>query len=616
MMAADERSSSKEYFSSPIRDNDILRKIRARLTDAGIDAFMLSTGDAHQSEYVSAHDTLLEYASGFTGSSASIVITQKQALLWTDGRYFLQATQELSEDWTLMRMLEPGVPELVDWLAAQPEVYIVGVDSALVSAAQARRLQTAIGPNKELRALHDNPVALVWGMLRPAAPCEPVRVHDISLAGVRYQDKVVLVQEDLKAAGADVLVVSMLDEIAWLLNLRGSDIAFNPVAVAYAAVTLSGAALFIDAAKLSDATRLHLSDVAIRPYEEVEIFLRTQATAGRKVWVDEAQLNWRLAALTGPSAVLKPSPIALRKSVKNEAELNGIREAHKRDGAALTAFLAWLDGAVKSGQSVSEHDVALKIEEFRGRMPMHRGPSFATIAGYGANGAIIHYKPKEQGSAQLGTDAMFLLDSGAQYLDGTTDVTRTLHFGQPTAQEKECYTLVLKGHIALARLVFPEGTLGSRFDSVCRQPLWAAGLDYNHGTGHGVGAFLNVHEGPQGIGFRKRDTEAGFTVGMTTSNEPGYYLEGSFGVRIETVCITAPHTFDNMHKPLKRFCELETVTLAPIQTRGLIDKTLLNAEEVTWVNAYHARVRATLEPLMQQYFPDAVPYLIDQTTAI
>ena len=349
------------------------------------------------------------------------------------------------------------------------------------------------------------------------------------------------------------------------------------------------------------------------PYEDIEVFLIKQTSEGPVV-CDPLQLNWRLYAAIKSNVIEKPSPITLAKSKKNQSELNGIREAHIRDGAALTAFLNWLTITVKSGAKLTECDVVDKLEEFRGRMEKHVGPSFSTISGYASNGAIIHYKPEKDTCSTLGTDSLFLLDSGAQYLDGTTDVTRTLCFGTPSQHMKDCFTLVLKGHIALAKAVFPAGTLGSRLDCLARTPLWEFGLDFNHGTGHGVGAYLNVHEGPQGITFRKKDNEVGFYEGMTTSNEPGYYEEGNFGIRIENVCIVVPaNTPYNFND--KEFLTLQDVTMTPI-SKDLMNMSLLNESEKAWINKYHATVRQNVSPLIQQYFPEAMEYLIQETLAI
>jgi len=497
-----------------------LALLRARLVEAGLDALVVGSGDAHSSEYVAERDTRRAFISEFTGSAGTALITRDKALCWTDGRYFLQASLELSPAWTLMRSGDPGVPELNDWLLANmPDNSVVGVDGFLMTESQAGGICNVLkAKGISLKPTEDpNPVDYVWNTLgkQPAPPCAAVTVNSVH-AGQSHTDKIAVVQKKLRAtttaAGQSptCFVVSMLDEIVWLFNIRGADVSYNPVVMAYAVVTLTEAHLFVDETKISEAVRQHLGpDVVLHPYDAIEEFLRTTAaTPGSIVGVDPLQLNWRLCRAVGTSIHRMTSPLTLAKAIKNDRELDGIRSAHIRDGAALTAFLHWLETTVKAAPlSITEYDVAVKIEEFRKKAGQHVSPSFDTIAGYGSNGAIIHYKPEAKTAAAIGVESLFLLDSGAQYLDGTTDVTRTLHFGTPTQRMIDCYTMVLKGHIALARAIFPETTLGSRLDSLARTALWAAGLDYNHGTGHGVGAFLNVHEGPHGIGFRKRDNE-------------------------------------------------------------------------------------------------------------
>ncbi len=471
--------------------------------------------------------------------------------------------------------------------------------------------------NITLKALATNPIDEIWQEYgRPSAPKGAILCHDISLAGVSHSHKINNLQNELKAWGARAIVLSMLDEIMWLYNIRGSDVNYNPVAISYAVVTVDKAYLFVDAEKANEKVINHFEKhVEILPYDQIESFLAQESAVG-KVVCDPIQLNWKLyRAINSSNLVEKVSPITMLKSKKNDDELRGIRQAHVRDGVALTAFLHWLTNEMRNPDvNITEYDVTVKLEEFRSKMPGHVGPSFSTIAGYGTNGAIIHYKPEKNTAAKLGVDSLFLLDSGAQYNDGTTDVTRTLHFGTPTQRMMDCFTLVLLGHIAIAKVIFPEGTLGSRIDCLARVPLWQHGLDFLHGTGHGVGAFLNVHEGPQGIGFRKRDNEAGFTPGMTTSNEPGYYEDGAFGIRIENVCITVdtktPNNFNN-----RRYCCFDTITLAPIQTK-LINRGLMTPGDLEWVNNYHKQVRETLLPLMQTHFPESVDYLIEQTQPI
>lgn len=481
-----------------------LAVLRGILAGQGLDGLIVGSGDAHSSEYVAEKDLRRSFISEFTGSAGTALILTRAdaALMWTDGRYFLQATQELSPQWTLMKSGEPGVLEMPEWITSNmPANSMVGVDSSLMTEAQAKAL-TATLASKGITLTPTqlvNPIDAVWNTVgggTPAPPSAAVVVHDA--AGQSHESKIAAIQTKLRDTQATALVLSMLDEVVWLFNIRGADVEFNPVVLSYCVITLEGAHLFIDKSKLSEEVVRHLGPgVEVHPYESVEDFL---VGLGQTVAVDPAQLNWRLCRAIGPDKTLHmTSPVTLAKARKNETELAGIRAAHIRDGAALTAFLHWLEGTVKAKPgSITEFDVAVKIEEFRQQVPQHVSPSFSTIAGYGSNGAIIHYKPELATAAALGTDSLFLLDSGAQYLDGTTDVTRTLHFGEATPRMRDCYTMVLKGHIALARAVFPEGTLGSRIDALARMALWSQGLDYNHGTGHGVGAFLNVHEVHEG----------------------------------------------------------------------------------------------------------------------
>lgn len=589
--------------------------IRKQLIDLNVDAFIITSSDAHQSEYVHDSEMRRSFVSNFTGSAGTALVLNDKALLWTDGRYFLQASQELSSSWLLMKSGEPGVLEINDWLLDNLKPgQVVGVDAYLFPSSNAIALEKLLSSKGiVLKGVEYNPVDKIWNN-RPLGPNGIVNIHNIDLAGESHLSKISKIQSQLISWGASSIVISMLDEIMWLFNIRGSDISYNPVAICYAVLTTTKAYLFIDLAKITEQVKSHLGEIVnILPYESIDKFLVTQVNEGPVV-CDPLQLNWQLYTTIKSNIVEKTSPITLAKSKKNQLELNGIREAHIRDGAALTAFLNWLTITVKSGTKLSECDVVDKLEEFRGRMDKHVGPSFSTISGYGANGAIIHYKPEKDTCATLGTDSLFLLDSGAQYLDGTTDVTRTLCFGTPNQHMKDCFTLVLKGHIALAKAIFPEGTLGTRLDCLARTPLWAAGLDFNHGTGHGVGAYLNVHEGPQGITFRKKDNEIGFYEGMTTSNEPGYYEEGNFGIRIENVCIVVPaktsHQFNG-----RKFLTLEDVTMTPI-TKHLMNLDLLDDDEKAWINAYHAKVRENVSPLMQKYFPEAMDYLISETIAI
>ena len=602
-------------------------KLRASLARLRLDAFIVGSADAHQSEYVCDRDTRRAYLSDFTGSAGTALVLADKALLWTDGRYFLQASQELSDDWTLMRQGDTGVLELQPWLCKHlASGSRVGVDPYLMSTNQALALQTALNDKgMTLVPVEANPVDAQWAD-QPGFPCTAAIAMPLERHGKPHGEKISEVQNFLQENNADALCLSLLDEIAWLFNIRGSDVVCNPVLMAYAVVTSDAAHLFCDERKITEEVRQHLLSSTTEPtaavvhvhaYESAAAFITDLKAQGKRVGVDPAQLNWSIyRAAGGKEAPQLLCPVTMAKALKNDVELDGVRQAHVRDGVALTAFLHWLETAVQAApDSLSEYDVAVKLEEFRHAMPGHQYPSFDTIAGYGSNGAVIHYKPAQETALKLGTDSLFLLDSGGQYLDGTTDVTRTMHFGpEPTTRMIDCYTMVLKGHIALATVVFPEGTVGSRIDAVARMSLWQAGLDYNHGTGHGVGTFLNVHEGPQGIGFRKRENEAGFRIGMTTSNEPGYYEAGAFGIRIENVCITVdantPNNFGD-----KRYCTFETVTMTPISAK-LINRSMLTPTEIQWLNEYHANVRQKLLPGIRQYYPETEAWLIAETEAI
>ena len=480
---------SEEVVSAP---TNILRRLRELLAAAEIDAFIVGSADAHQSEYVSESESRRQFLSGFSGSAGTALVTQEEALLWTDGRYFLQASNELSSDWILMRQGDKGVPDMNDWLVQNlSRERTVGIDSSLMTATAAKCLENKLKTaGVRLIGVTENPVDKVWEQLgtKPSRPTAKVTMQSLDYAGISHQEKLSKVRETLTECSADGIILSMLDEVVWLYNIRGADVMYNPVAYSFAFVTHSSAVLFID---LNKVTEITLDGVEFRDYDEVDSFLKGQASEGKRVLADSNQLNWRLVQALGSCHVEKASPITLAKSLKNEAELKGIADAHLRDGTALTAFLAWLEDKVQNGDEITEYRAAEVLESFRAKMDKNVGLSFSTIAGYGPNGAIIHYRPDKETSAKIGTDSLFLLDSGGQYLDGTTDTTRTLHFGVPDEKMKRCYTLVLKGQIALSRAVFPEGTLGSRLDSLARMPLWSAGLDYNHGTGHGV---VSSHE--------------------------------------------------------------------------------------------------------------------------
>lgn len=604
--------------------------VRREMASLGVDALVVFSSDAHMSEYVHSRDEKRAFVSGFTGSAGTAVLTREAAALWTDGRYHLQALQQLDGDsWVLMRQGEEGVPTECEWLKRSLAAGAsVAFDPHCVSQTERARLEKELeGSSLVLSALERDIVADVWeGLGRPPFPLDPLKLHPERFAGRSASDKLRLIGERLDAldCGVGMMLVSALDEVAWLFNIRGSDIQYNPLCFAYAIVPSKAEAearglrpaLFVDPRKVPAAAMAQLEALCdVHGYGDAsDVLLARLGATDRKVLMDPSVTNAALvAAATTARCELRPSPIAIEKARKTAAEVEGLAAAHLRDGAALTAWFCWLEGAVAGGQQLTEVSVADKLREFRARNERFVDLSFATISATGANGAIIHYHPqKGTNDAPLGP-TMYLVDSGAQYEDGTTDVTRTFHFGEPTAHEKRCFTAVLQGTIALSAAVFPKGTEGSRLDSMARLPLWQLGLDYKHGTGHGVGAFLNVHEGPQAISFRKRRNEAGFEAGMTTSIEPGYYEEGGFGIRIENVVVTeeAPtmHRFDG-----RVFCRFRTLTLAPI-SRKLIDMALLSERERAWVDDYHREVREKLKPVMEAsgYGQEAISYLERET---
>ena len=567
-----------------------LAKLRAAMSDSGITAYFVPSGDPHQSEYVPECWNRRAWLSGFDGSAGDVLVTSKRAGLWTDGRYHLQAAEDLKGTGiTLFRAGEPGVESIEQHLGATlgPKD-VLGVDPRVVTESRMRSLATALeSVGARLELVDKNLVDAIWAD-QPALPRHPITLWPDAFAGETVRSKLRRVRKVMAEQGADAHLVTTLDAIAWLFNLRGTDVDFNPVAIAYALVTHDSAELFIDARKVPPAVAAKLQrSVRIRPYGQILKACRTLARAKQRVWIDPNSVNvWCIQALGASIRIRAPSPIGRMKAKKNTVELAGMRAAHHRDGIAMVRFLRWLEGAVAGGGQ-TEMSAATMLESFRAKGEHFRGLSFPTIAGYGPHGAIIHYRVDSSSDAPLQRKGLFLLDSGAQYLDGTTDITRTVLLGKrATRLEKDRYTRVLKGHIALATVRFPAGASGARLDTLARVALWQAGLDYGHGTGHGVGAYLNVHEGPQSISFGRGLGEP-LEPGNIQSNEPGYYEPGKFGIRIENLVevVEDPRASRNG----RPFLAFETLTLCPIDTR-LIEPTLLTSEERGWLNRYHARV--------------------------
>ncbi|KAL7905761.1 X-prolyl aminopeptidase [Trichoderma velutinum] len=584
-----------------------LAKLRALMKEHNVQVYVVPSEDSHSSEYIADCDARREFISGFTGSAGCAVITETAAALATDGRYFNQAAQQLDDNWTLLKQGLQDVPTWQEWAAEQSAGgKTVGVDSTLITGSAAKKLAEKIRKSggSDLVPLDVNLVDTVWGAERPARPQQRITVLSEKFAGKSVQGKLSDLISELEKKKSPGMFISMLDEVAWLFNLRGNDIPYNPVFFSYAVITPKGAALYVDESKLDEECREHLAkfDVAVKPYETFfrdaeqlhqQFVASTKGEESVKAgsFLMSNKGSWALKrALGGDTAVEEiRSPVGDSKAVKNETEMEGMRACHIRDGAALIEYFAWLEDQLINKKAVlDEVQAADKLEELRSKHEHFVGLSFPTISSTGANAAVIHYGPERGNCATIDPKAIYLCDSGAQYLDGTTDTTRTLHFGEPTDAEREAYTLVLKGNIALDLAVFPKGTTGFALDSLARQHLWSTGLDYRHGTGHGVGSFLNVHEGPIGIGTRIQYTEVPLAPGNVISNEPGYYEDGRFGIRIENIVmvkeVKTKYSFGD-----KPFLGFEHVTMVPY-CRNLIDESMLTGAEKAWLNASNAEI--------------------------
>ncbi|EEB05943.1 aminopeptidase [Schizosaccharomyces japonicus yFS275] len=575
-----------------------LAKLRELMKERNYSYYIVPSEDAHHSEYTCDADARRAFISGFDGSAGIAVIGMNSAAMFTDGRYFNQAGQQLDHNWTLMKVGLPGVPTWKNYCLKQAEPKsVIGIDSSLITFAEASSFRVALkAKDITLRGDHDNLVDKVWGSERPALPNGKMLVLGTEFAGACVSAKLDDVRKALEKNSLDAFAVTMLDEIAWVFNVRGSDVAYNPVFFAYALISKESAVLYLDEQKLTDEVRKHLEKyVSIKPY--YAIFEDAKTISFSKVGVSD-QASWCVATAFGENKITTiQSPIAIAKGVKNDVELHGMQRCHVRDGAALVEYFAWLDDYLAAGNEINEFDAATKLEGFRSKQEHFMGLSFETISSSGPNGAIIHYSPPSVGSAKLDPKKMYLCDSGGQYLDGTTDVTRTWHFTEPTAFEKRAATLVLKGQIDVVTSVFPKGTTGLQLDVLARQHLWKCGLDYLHGTGHGVGHFLNVHELPVGIGNRSV-FNLPLKPGMVTSNEPGFYKDGSFGFRVEN-CVFVKEVETEFHFAGREYYGFKDLTMAP-HCRKLIDTSLLSDEERYYIDQYHATVRKTLSPLLSE----------------
>ena len=572
---------------------DSLRKI---MRQRQLDAFIFPSNDPHSGEYIPDYWKAREWISGFNGSAGVAVVTADKAALWTDSRYFIAAEEQLQgTGYVLMKERIPGTPSIAEWLTQVLEGNAkVGIDGEIFTISAATALEEELCSLGDLKiSVETDPLKDIWTD-RPAIPVDKVMVQPLEYAGETAESKISRIRKEMAAKRVDALLVSTLDDIAWTLNMRGTDVHCNPVFVAYLLIGHDDATLFVNPEKLTAEIANYLDGIGVS-VDRYESVVPNLSQYGPKVWMDAGTTNCSIAEAPKVSPVFAASPIPAMKAVKNPVEIEGYRNAMTKDGVAMVKFLCWLDKAMseEGGDKQTELSIDKKLTAFRAEQPLFKGISFDTIAGYGPHGAIVHYEATEETDVELERRGFLLLDSGAQYLDGTTDITRTISLGPLTEEEKKVYTLVLKGHLRLQNLKFPTGACGSQLDAIARSPLWEAGLNYLHGTGHGVGAFLNVHEGPHQI--RMEWKPAPLVAGMTVTDEPGVYVEGRFGVRIENTLLIVPYQDTDFGS----FLQFEPLTLCPIDLKP-VDFSLLTENEKKWLNQYHAMVRQRLSPLLDE----------------
>ena len=592
-----------------IEKNDIkerLALLRQELRRERLSAYIFLTADPHQSEYTADHWKGREWISGFNGSAGTAVVTLTSAALWTDSRYFIAAAEQLEgTEFQLMKLKVEGTPTIAEWLGKELADAVdksVGIDGMTASTATVEEL---IGDLRQQGGLTLQTNFDVLGRIwrdRPAIPANKVVLQPVELAGEDMTSKLRRIRKALREQHADGMLMAQLDDIAWTLNLRGSDVHCNPVFVSYLLITSERVTLYINKEKLPADVQRYLTENGIEVASYMDVAKGLRDYGEYNILLDADEVNYTLMKAVKREVVRGTSPVPLMKAVKNKAEQEGFRKAMVRDGVAMVRFLKWLE----ENPSQTEVSVADQLELLRSEQSLYKGLSFDTIAGYERHGAIVHYEATAESDVPLERKGFLLLDSGAQYQDGTTDITRTIPMGPLTDEQKKVYTLVLKGHIDLQMLHFPEGATGTQLDAIARQPLWQAGLNFLHGTGHGVGSYLNVHEGPHQI--RMEWKPAKLQVGMTVTDEPGVYLEGRFGVRIENTLLVVPIG----ETECGRFLGFETLTLCPIDVRPII-REMLTLEERQWLNDYHTMVYQRLKGYLKE---DEVRWLRAATAAI
>ena len=572
-----------------------LAALRDEMRREHLSAFIFPSSDPHNSEYVPPRWEGRKWISGFDGSAGTAVVTLHSAALWTDSRYFLAAEEQLAgTEFQLMRERMEGTPGIAEWIAAElsdADSTEIGVDGMCMTYADVSDLKTELKHNGGITVRTNLDILdRVWTD-RPSVPLNPVRIQPLEYAGESCRDKLGRIRSSLLRRGAGGMLMTQLDDIAWTLNLRGTDVHCTPVFVAWLIVAEEVAVLYIKDEKLSPEVidYLHAEGVAVDDYDNIIDALNSYD--GYTLLIDPATTNYTLSQLRGNfNLVSAPSPVPEMKAVKNDVECNGFRNAMLRDGVAMVKFLKWLEEAVPRGGE-TELSVSAKLRQLRAEQPLFMDESFDTIAGYEEHGAIVHYEPSPESDVALRPEGFLLLDSGAQFLDGTTDITRTIQLGAVTDLHRRVYTLVLKGHLSLQNLCFPRGAAGTQLDAVARVAMWRDGMNFMHGTGHGVGSYLSVHEGPHQI--RQEYRPAPMLEGMTVTDEPGLYLAGKFGVRIENTLLTVPY----LTTEFGRFLRFEPLTLCPIDTRPIV-VDMLSAEELAVLNAYHQMVYERLSPML------------------
>ena len=573
-----------------------IARLREELRREHLSAFIFPTSDPHNSEYTAEHWKGREWISGFNGSAGTAVVTLDNAALWTDSRYFIAAEEQLQgTEFQLMKLKVEGTPSIAEWLGRELKDAAdkaVGIDGMVNSANSIKELISDLRAQGgiTLRTNFD-PLERIW-QDRPAIPENPVVIHPLEYAGEPIREKLARIRKALREKHADGMLMAALDDIAWTLNLRGSDVHCSPVFVSYLLISTTEVTLYINKVKLTPEVMSYLQaeGVGVKPYNQVKQGLKDYFEYN--ILLDGNEVNYTLYKTVEREIVDASSPVPLMKAVKNEREVAGFRSAMLKDGIAMVKFLKWLKPAVEAGGQ-TEMSVERKLTALKAEQPLFRGLSFDTIVGYEEHGAIVHYEAIPETDATLHPKGLLLIDSGTQYQDGTTDVTRTIALGPLTEEQKRVYTLVLKGHIDLQLLHFPDGASGTQLDAIARRPLWQAGMNFLHGTGHGVGCYLNCHEGPHQI--RMEWIPARLQAGMTVTDEPGVYLGGRFGVRIENTLLVVPAE----ETECGRFLGFETLTLCPIETSPII-KELLTPEEIQWLNDYHTTVYERLSPYLNE----------------